>query len=149
MQHQLTPAQRDAAWELSEETRQFQCEIGVKELENKELLTVPAEPGLSAEWFLNQSELIEKELGGFRKGDLVLVQGQLQLVNAVAALVYERGATPLEACTERRAVEEMQSEKVVKRTIFEFVGYRTIYLFQSEPEDLGWYKDDRTFSQTF
>ena len=149
MQHRLTPSQRDAAWELLEKTREFQCEVGVKELENKELLTVPADPELSAEWFLNQSELIEKELDGFKRGDLVLIHGQLQLVNAIVALVYERGATPLEACTERKAIEEMQGEKVVKRAVFEFVGYRVIYLFQPEPEDLGWNKDDKPFSQTF
>lgn len=110
---------------------------GVEYLGNTKLLTVPDDPSLDQNWFVDRaSEILQAVTGcevrhshNLQNGDVVHAMGQQQLVNAINALARHE-AELVESVTERKTVESIGADqKVTKTAVFEFKGYRKVYRF--------------------
>lgn len=134
MQHKPTPEQLQAARAVADRILALAPAKAEDRVEGIEyagsiaLLSVPDDPNLGREWFVDRAREIFEALTTPGEGDIVHAMGQQQLAMALTALARWEGAKIVESVTARESIEVKQADGSVKKeSVFRFRGFRTVH----------------------
>lgn len=84
-------------------------------------------PSMNEEIDVLVSEYIEKVrnlTNNMMAENVIMVQGEFTFTYRLVSSLKNAGFVVVCACTERKAVETVDGEKIIKQSIFEFAGFR-------------------------